>query len=117
MSQKRTPQVKLSLNAVENTVLARWAASKGSKPASWATFIVRRELEAASNRNEIPPAPADESVETEADMNAVLVHLITLIVEGDELTPTAIAQAARVAGVSPVELAKKLEKLNNSDGQ
>lgn len=115
----RSTQVKLSLNAYQMELLARWGEANGyDRPGTWATYLFVKLLEEANERGDIPPAkPEVRDVGPDQDDYDILVNLVSQLAEGAEPSPAAIAQAARVAKVSPHALHAALEKRKNGNGE
>lgn len=115
----RATQVKLSLNAHQIELLTRWGEANGyDRPSTWATYLFSKLLEDANERGDIPPAEPDANINSHSqDDYDILVNLVALLAEGADPSPTAIAQAARVARVSPHALHSALEKRKNGNGE
>ena len=101
----------------------RWGKANGyDRPSTWATYLFVRLLAEAKERGDIPPPETDtNNEESEGSPNQddydVLVNLVSQLAEGSEPSATAIAQAARVAKVSPHALHAALEKRKNGNGE
>lgn len=115
----RSTQVKLSLNAYQIELLARWGKANGyDRPGTWATYLFVKLLEEANDRGDIPPAKLKmDGLGPDQNDYDILVDLVSQLAEGAEPSAAAIAQAARVANVSPHSLHAALEKRKNGNGE
>lgn len=119
LSRTPTAVKKFSITIADETdrLLRGWAEIRGQPKTTLAGFLVERGVEDARDKGYIKaedPSPRSEAKD-QPDPTP-LIRLIEIITEGGELEPGAIAQAALVANVDPVELSLKLEKLKNGNG-
>lgn len=109
-------------------VIEKIAEAEGTKPASTASFIVEKAVKDELRSGNIPAEWAvlesNKTNSKDTDISSpdqddydVLVNLVSQLAEGSVPSPTAIAQAARVAKVSPQALHTALEKRKNGTGE
>ena len=107
-------------------VVERAAEAEGAKAATTASFMLETAIREGLQNGTYPKewAVLEKSKVSEESMispdqsdHNVLVNLVSQLAEGSDPSPTAIAQAARVAKVSPHALHAALEKRKNGNGE